>query len=249
MRIHAIQTGTVAVKKSQIQAKGHGLARNIAVFTDPDWTEPLPIFAWLIEHPEGLILVDTGETSRTAQRGYFPSWHPYFRIAVRSQVEPDDEVGPKIQALGFMPSDVRWVVMTHLHTDHAGGLGHFPKSEILVSRSEFSAASGTLGKLRGYLPQHWPSWFSPRLVDIPADAFGPFPESLPLTNEGDVVLVSTPGHSAGHMSVAVVETEQTILLAGDLSYTEQLMLDLSVDGVSPNESKAFNSLQRMRELA
>lgn len=249
MRIHAIQTGSVAIKTRQMRGEGHGLRRNLAVFSDPVWTDPLPIYAWLIEHPEGLIVVDTGETSRTAEPGYFPSWHPYFRRAVRSYVAPEEEIGPKLRAMGFDPSDVRWVVMTHLHTDHAGGLGHFPKSEILVSRSEFGAAGGALGKLRGYLPQHWPGWLSPRFVDFSDGPLGPFPTSQRLTKAGDVVLLPTPGHSPGHLSVAVMESEQTVLFAGDLSYTERLMLDQAVDGVSPNERLARESLQRMHALA
>jgi hypothetical protein len=45
----------------------------------------VPILAWVIEHPEGIIVVDTGETARTAEPGYLPSWHPYYRFAVRFQ--------------------------------------------------------------------------------------------------------------------------------------------------------------------
>ena len=96
---------------------------------DREWTEPLPIYAWLIEHPEGLIVVDTGETARAGEPGYFPRWHPYFKLAVREWVQPEDEIGPRLRALGFSPDDVRWVILTHLHTDHAGGLAHFPRSD------------------------------------------------------------------------------------------------------------------------
>ena len=97
--------------------------------------------------------------------------------------------------------------MTHLHTDHSGGLEHFPNREILVSRVEFGAASGRLGKARGFLPHRWPDWFSPRLVDLPAVPYGPFPESLSLTEAGDVRVVDTCGHSPGHMSVILEEED------------------------------------------
>ncbi len=69
MRIHAIQIGTVAVKTRQRAGVGHGLRRRIFTLTDAAWTEPLPIYAWLIEHPEGLIVVDTGETARATEPG------------------------------------------------------------------------------------------------------------------------------------------------------------------------------------
>ncbi len=216
---------------------------------DREWTEPLPIWAWAIEHPEGLIVVDTGETAKTSEPGYFPRWHPYFRFGVREQVEAEEEIAPQLRARGLDPKDARWVVMTHLHTDHAGGLEHFPNSEILVSRVEFGAASGRLGKARGYLPHRWPDWFQPRLLDLPSDPYGPFPESSALTDAGDVRIVATRGHSPGHMSVILEEEDgRAIFLAGDTSYTEQLMLEKAIDGVAPDEKGARAALDRINEL-
>src|SRR5437588_5327960 len=122
MRIHAIQTGTVAIKTRQVSGRGPGALRPYITLLDTTWTEPVPIYAWVIEHPEGLIVVDTGETARTAEKGYFPRWHPFFRLAARLSVCPDDEIGPQLRRLGIAPRDVRWVVLTHMHTDHAGGL-------------------------------------------------------------------------------------------------------------------------------
>ena len=51
MRIHAIQTGTVAVKTSQTDGGGHRRRSFARLFADRRWTDPLPILAWLIEHP------------------------------------------------------------------------------------------------------------------------------------------------------------------------------------------------------
>jgi glyoxylase-like metal-dependent hydrolase (beta-lactamase superfamily II) len=153
-----------------------------------------------------------------------------------------------MEALGLSPNDVRWVVMTHLHTDHAGGLHHFPESEILVSGQEFRAAAGMAGRLRGYLPNRWPTWFSPKLVEFEDMATGPFPRCLALTKAGDVILVPTPGHSAGHLSVIVTEPEVNLFFAGDASYTEQLMLDQAVDGVAPKELAARESLKQIAQF-
>lgn len=249
MNVHAIQTGTVAVKESQVNG-GDRIRRSLlGVMADSRWTEPLPIYAWLIEHPEGLIVVDTGETARVSEPGYFPRWHPYFRFGLREWVAAEQEVGPQLRALGFSPDDVRWVVLTHFHTDHAGGLGHFQASEILATKTDYEHSRGSLGSIRGFLPQRWPQWFAPRLIEHRDGPFESFAQSTTLTEAGDVRLLPTPGHTPGHMSVALEHGDQVIVFAGDASYTEQNMIDGVTDGVSPAMAAARDSLARLRGLA
>src|SRR5205823_919345 len=107
IRIHAIQTGTIGIKKDQIEGRGQGVQRLLNILTDKNWAEPVPIYAWVIEHPEGIIVVDTGETARSTDKSYFPRWHPFFRLAARPYVCPDDEIGPQLRRLGIAPRDVR----------------------------------------------------------------------------------------------------------------------------------------------
>lgn len=247
IRIHAIETGKVAVKTRQREGVGTGNRRFLNMLLDSEWTKPLPIYCWLIEHPEGLVLVDTGETARATERGYFPRWHPYYRRGVRAWVDTTEEIGPQLESLGVSPFDVRWVVLTHLHTDHAGGISHFPASGILVSRAEAQAASGSMGRLRGYLNNRWPEWFRPALVDFTKEPLGPFDRTWQLTDDGAIVLVSTPGHSPGHLSVVVRAQDRTFFLAGDTSYTEELMLRRALDGVSRDETAARRTLERINQ--
>jgi N-acyl homoserine lactone hydrolase len=249
MNIHAIQTGTVTIKTRQLEGRGHGLRRRLGPLIDRVWTEPLPILAYAIEHPEGVIVVDTGETARTSEPGYFPRWHPYFHLAVRMDVAPDDEIGPQLRALGIAPGDVRQVVITHMHTDHAGGLHHFPRTEILVGRADIADASGLGGRLRGYPNRHWPSWFDPTAVEFSSGAYGPFPQSRALTTAGDVRIVPLPGHTPGHLGVVVEEPDHVVLLAGDASYNEDLLLRGALDGVAPDEAAARRTLERIQALA
>ncbi len=244
MRIHVIQTGTVAIKQVQRQGRESGNPI-LNIVLDRNWTEPLPIFAYVIEHPEGLIVVDTGETARVAEPGYFPRWHPYYSYGLQEWVQPEEEIGPQMRAIGLDPNDVRWVLLTHLHTDHAGGLAHFPKAEHLVSRSEYATAKGTKGLLRGYPSNRWPRWFNPTLIDMKPEPVSPFPTSYQVTRAGDVRFVPTPGHTVGHLSVVVTTLDMTYFLAGDASYTQALMLSGTIDGVSPDRAIARQTLERI----
>lgn len=249
MNIHAIQTGSVAITTRWREGVGHGRRRLLNTLIDRQWTQPLPIYAFAIEHPEGVIVVDTGETARVSEPGYFPRWQPFFRFAVRESVEPEQEIGPQLRRLGIERGDVRLLVMTHLHTDHAGGLHHFPDHEILVSRRELSYASGLRGRLRGYPNKRWPSWFDPTPVDLEPTPVGPFPASLTLTDAGDVTLVEVPGHSPGQLAVLVDEGDHTVFIAGDSSYTEDAMLRGAVDGVGLDEEAERRTHERIRAYA
>jgi glyoxylase-like metal-dependent hydrolase (beta-lactamase superfamily II) len=249
VKIHAIQTGTVAVTTAWREGVGHGRRRLLQTILDRKWTEPLPIYAFAIEHPEGVVVVDTGESARASQRSYFTRWHPGVR-AFRERVEPEQEIGPQLKQLGIGPGDVRWVVMTHLHTDHAGGLDHFPDNEILVTRAELEFASGLRGRMRGYVAnKHWPAWFEPTVLELEQEAFGPFPQSLRLTEAGDVMLVPVPGHTPGQIGVLVEGGDHSVFLAGDSSYTEDLMLRGKADGVGADEEAERLTHERIRAFA
>ena len=234
MRVHAIQTGTVQVTGRQLRGVGGGRTRAIRTMLDRTWTEPLPILAFLIEHPDGLILVDTGESSGAGQPGWLPAWHPYWRLAVRFDVSPEDEIGPQLRARGIDPEDVRTVVLTHLHGDHAGGIPHFPRAEFVVARGEWEAATGRGAELGGYLPKHLPSWLRPTLV----------------SGEHQVAdglrVVPTPGHTPNHQSVVVEDGDRTVFIAGDASYREDLMRDGITDGVTTSPETHAATLAKIR---
>jgi glyoxylase-like metal-dependent hydrolase (beta-lactamase superfamily II) len=237
MKIHRIKTGQVRIKENQI-SKTKGLApQMLKVLLGKKWANWVPIYAWVIEHPEGIIVVDTGETSKTGEQGYLPKWHPYYAFAVQFKVQPEDEIGPQLLRLGIDPAkDVKKVIMTHLHTDHAGGLSHFPNSEILIEKNEYKAASGLRGMLAGYLPHRWPKWLKPNLISLLNEPYFSFNQSLQVTKDRKVMIVATPGHVANHISVIVEIESIHYFLAGDTSYTQDNLLNIIPDGIGTQQS-------------
>ncbi|MGO9700676.1 MAG: N-acyl homoserine lactonase family protein [Xanthobacteraceae bacterium] len=243
MRIHAITTGRVRIKQAQIEGRGHGLWRQLRPMLSPDWADWSPVYAFAIEHPEGVIVVDTGANAGLKR---LPRWHPYFQLSVRFDIEPEQELGPQLLSLGIGARDVKTVVLTHLHIDHDGGLAHFPHSRILASGEELARASGVRGAILGYLPNRWPKWFDPEPLSWKRSSFGPFPCSARITIAGDVIAVPTPGHTPDHLSVVVTDGDQQIMLAGDASYLERTMLSGTIDGVSADETIAQSTLADIR---
>ena len=221
-------------------------ARRLAPLVDKEWSDWLPTTAYAIEHRDGVILVDTGASAGLVR---LPRWHPYFRLAVRFAVEPEQEAAPQLRALGIRAADVRRVVLTHMHIDHDGGLAGFPASEILASPGELAIASGLAGRLRGYLPERWPKSFDPQPLILDGAAYGPFARSRRLTADGAVIAVATPGHTRDHISVVVEDGDAAVFIAGDASYTEEAMLAGRIDGVGADESAERATLAAIRAFA
>lgn len=249
MNIHLISTGAVKITQNWVRGDERGLGRMANTLLDRRFTDWLPIYCAVIEHPEGLVVIDAGILSNANDPIYFP---PHMRLLQRAasfQITPQDELGAQMRARSLNPSDVRWVILTHLHQDHDGGLHFFPNAEFVVSRREWAAAQGFAGRLGGYQNQRWPKNLAPTQIDFSSGAYHSFAFSQVITRAGDLRLVPTPGHCAGHLSVVLEQGDRALFFAGDAAYTEQLLLEDVVDGVGPDPAIQRDTHRRIRALA
>ncbi|MGQ0840836.1 N-acyl homoserine lactonase family protein [Actinokineospora sp.] len=250
--VRAVKTGSIRIRPSHRAGRmDHPVwRRRLDMLRDRAWTEPLPIYTYLVEHPEGLFLFDSGETARTATKGFFPWWHPFFKLGVDIHVAPDDEIGPRLRTLGIDPdADLRAVVLSHLHHDHADGLHNFENTRIVVGDENWRASRGLRGTISGALPKHWPSWFDPERIAFAGPQAGPFARTHPITADGRIFAVETPGHMLGHLSVVVRADDTTYFLAGDATYDEKLLCDRVVDGASYDVATSLATLDAIAEFS
>jgi glyoxylase-like metal-dependent hydrolase (beta-lactamase superfamily II) len=235
MRIHALLTGAVQLPHLR-RARPRLSAREVA-----------PVYAWAIEHDEGLIVVDTGPSEHSSRRSGRPAW-TWLGPSRRgpANVTARVGIGQRLVAHELAPSDVRWVVLTQLDPDHAGGLRQFPASDVLVSAQELAAATRRRG-LSGDARDLSSRVRRPIAIDFYRDrSAGPFELSYPLTRDSDVRLVPTPGRTPGHLSVVVEGATRTVVIAGDASYTEQELIDMELQGAAWDRRAAEESLRRLR---
>ena len=203
-----------------------------ATLFDRRRTDWLAIWAFAIDHPDGLVVVDAGQD---------PNFKPsltdvYARVAVRFDVGEEHRIENRLREAGLDPGNVSHQVFTHLHVDHVG-TGPLPGAQVVVSSDEWRAATRFDGHLRGYRRGGFHE--EPETVDGDHDLFG----------DSRIRIIATPGHTAGHQSVLVSPDDgPRVLITGDSVYSEEALVERRIDGVGVNAKKARASIDRMREI-
>jgi len=199
---------------------------------------------YLIDHPEGVVLYDTGVSYELTEdpENYGTYGAPHMAGFVPDiEMTEDQKPVHQLEDLGYSPSEVDYVVMSHLHVDHAGNISDFPNAEFIVHTDELQYAwwpdpaqrlfylEGDFGVLRS--PE-----YEVTEVEGRYDLFG----------DGSIVTIPTPGHTPGHQSLKVeLENTGTVILASDLAHLRQ-GYELGFCTAFDWETEA--ALQSMREV-
>jgi len=193
----------------------------------------MPVPSWLIEHPRGLVLFDTGlhqelQTDRSRLRKLFKTTVVDF--------DAGEELAARLAAAGVVPADVDIVVFSHLHFDHAGGTVEVPNARLVVQASEWETG-------------HHPGLVEFGLYDPASFDLGHDVEQIAgvhdLFGDGSIVCLPTPGHTRGHQALRVELASGPVVLTGDCVYFERMLDEMKVPDFGFDKEQ---QLQSMREL-
>lgn len=172
-------------------------------------------YVLLVKTNRGWMLVDSGFGKKDLK------WNSPFviRFFQRFMGIPKDESNTaieQIKGLGIQPSEVKDIVLTHLHLDHAGGVSDFPWATVHVFESEYKAAMKHQGKIGiGYVRRQWRNHQNWVFYQPSGDSWFNFPAIKIPDLEPTIFLIPTPGHTIGHCMVAIQNEEGWILHGGD----------------------------------
>ena len=184
------------------------------------WEVPVPAF--LVHHPSGPFLVDTGLHPSIASSPAENLGSTAARFA-RPTLEPGEDLSAQLRARGIDPKAIGLVVMTHLHLDHSSGMSEFAGAAFIVCEQEWVAAT-TVGRpfMHGYRQSHYDYAFDYRTLSYDSErisSYASFGRTFDLFGDASVRLAATPGHSAGHQSVICRLRSRDLVIAGDAIYT------------------------------
>jgi glyoxylase-like metal-dependent hydrolase (beta-lactamase superfamily II) len=210
MRVHHLDCGTMHPPGGRLVDGRPGLFRRAE----------LVCHCLLVETDSELVLVETGLGLRAAThpeewlgRNFVKLFHPVL--------DPEISAVRQIERLGYSPSDVRHVVLTHLDRDHAGGLADFPHATVHVHEAELRALRAqTDGREQ---PRYWAKHFAhgPRFESYSADGESWFGFEAVRELKGlppEILLVPLAGHTRGHTGVAIDTGTRWLFHAGDAYY-------------------------------
>ncbi len=173
--------------------------------------------AVLIEHPKGRFLFDTGLGRQTAEAFARNNWINRTLLAYE-QLNPARD---QLEAAGYSADDIDFILPSHLHWDHLGGLPDFPGLPVMILPGALEEAK-THGEPPAFLAEQLEGEREWRQIELDNASYNGFDRSLDLFADGTLVLVDLSGHTAGQVGMFVnLPSGKRLFLIGDTSWTER----------------------------
>lgn len=242
IKVYVIHTGRVKVDRA-VPYKEKNPFATLGLFRSKDKKIELPVSCYLIDHPKGKILVDTGWNSKLAKEKIKRFCGIVDKVS-HPIIKDGESVDCKLEKLGIKTSEIDYVILSHLDLDHASGLDLVKDAKkILVSNEELEDSKKNSFR---YDKNNWKN------VELTTFSFnengiGPVGKSYDLFGDGTVILVNTPGHTHGHTSVIVKNNEKYIIIAGDCVYTHKSWQENKIPGFTVDKKFAWKSLNWIKE--
>lgn len=175
---------------------------------------------------------------------------PFFHVAVDIHVREHESIGTRLRQHGIDPRDLKAVVLSYLHHDHGDGIPDLVGALMYVSQGHWDAYKHPFrATVEGAVSGHWPTGFEPEILEPYGGPLGPWTRSYPVTSDGTVVAVDTPGHVPGHLSLIVRGNNATYVLLGDATYNQELLDREMIDGVNGDPHLAVEPVRKVEEFA
>ena len=196
----------------------------------------LPCPSFLIEHPKGLVLFDTGCNPKVIDDavGYWGQVAEHLPLKWSKQ----DTLDKQIQGVGYKTSDVKYVILSHAHLDHAGGLTYFPNATFIAGKGEMQHA---------YWPDPDRRWAFILNDYLPTRAYKwlEFGQDFDLFGDGALQFLYTPGHTPGECSLLVNTSHRKFLFTGD---TVHLRAAVDQEAGMPIDTDPYQSMTSIHRI-
>jgi N-acyl homoserine lactone hydrolase len=197
----------------------------------------VPVPTYLIVHEQGKVLFDTGINIAVRQE----KERLLGPLAATQDIDfPEGtDIASHLARLDVAPSDIRYVVNSHLHYDHCGGNSFFPRATMVVHAREWRA---------GHMPKMQESGvYNPLDFEHMATVMQVEGEQY-LFGDGSVVVFPTPGHTPGHQSLRVALASGPVVLAADCCYLKRTLDALHLPKFAYNKDQMRETLSLLRRL-
>ncbi|CAK6481100.1 N-acyl homoserine lactonase family protein [Peribacillus castrilensis] len=203
-----------------------------------------PSSVWIIEHPKkGVILFDTGINYNVADpESAIKHWGPGMREAFGCCMTREHAIDRQLIKLGYKPNDVKYVILSHMHLDHAGGMCHFPNATFVVQKNELRYA---------WWPDPWTGlvYCLNDYKDTREYNFLQIDGDIDLFQDGTIKLFTTPGHSPGHQAMILrLENRGPVCLAADTGHLKEAYRNFTPMPYDWSTEKHISSYMKLRTI-